>query len=83
MADKLGDLQVADFTNKQLKKKLVHKKHELEEEQKFTDDTIEEANKKIGEMKAKLDKRKAEVKQLKKDRDTMFVGIKRRDRKLV
>ena len=77
MADKLGDLQVADFTSKQLKKKLVDKKFELTEEQKFADDTIVDANKKITAMKEKLDKKKKEVKRLKKVQEAYFDEVKK------
>ena len=77
MADQLGDLQVADFTNKKLKKKLVDKKFELKEEQKFTDDTIVDANKKITAMKEKLDKKKKEVKRLKKVQEAYFDEVKK------
>ena len=77
MADKLGDLQVADFTNKQLEKKLVHKKLELTEEQKFADETAEDANKKIAAMKEKLDKKRKEVKHLKKVQEAYFDEVQK------
>ena len=47
MTEKLDDLQHADFTNQNLKKKLVSSKFELKEEEKDHDKTMKDANERI------------------------------------